>query len=132
MEGEAVTVHDFLRRVCAGYVCLLFLFPVVVLAFVSLATPTMMGGLVLPALLSVLAGNFAYYVMPRCEFVYRKAMVCPACKQNVLGAISKSQFRAFQFFKPLVPTHCRSCAADLRLLAYCPARFWIPRPMDDV
>lgn len=68
-----MTVHDFLRRVCAGYVCLLFLFPVVILAFVSLATPTMMGGLVLPALLSVLAGNFAYHVMPR----------CPICGRNM-------------------------------------------------
>jgi len=110
------SVYAYLIRLIPLYLVALLAFPALSLA-VFLASRN-------AGLPDVVSGTLflaaVIYGCATCAFVYRKAMVCPACKQHVLGAISKSQFRRFEFFKPLVPTHCRSCAVDLRLLAYSP------------
>jgi hypothetical protein len=119
--------YAYLKLMIPAYLAGLLLFPILLLGVTYVILAAELADLASVALILPLA----IYGTAANEFVYRKMMHCPACNGHVLGAISQSRWSSFELTKKLVPTHCRSCGADLRELTYRPGRLWIPKGVDE-
>lgn len=123
-----MTFHAYLNSLTKWHMIVVALLPLAVLIgapFVALL-PGLAPLAALAVVLLVIVASIASLVV---EFRLKR---CPACRRHALGSYWKRMRWVFEATTiKLVPTHCRSCGADLRHLPYRPGRLWIPKASDE-